>query len=265
MCIEKSVGENGVNARTDVIVVQVMLNFNRPVPLRTVDVDGSIGRATIAAIRECQSRLLKIPAPDGRIDPGGRTLAALRAGLPSFVPTSPISEWTLKGIMPLATWGKIRRYAPFLRTGMASRSINSALRQAHFLAQLGHESMSFVYTEEVASGEAYEGRSDLGNTEPGDGKQFKGRGLIQLTGRQNYTDYGQDIGKNLTDGTNPRLVATDASLAVDVACWFWNIKKLNARADIDDIIGITTTVNGGLNGLLDRKAYLRRAKFFFKI
>ena len=265
MCLDKSVGENGVNSRDDVVIVQVLLNFNRPVPLRAVEVDGSIGQETKDAIREFQSRVLKLPNPDGRVDVGGHTLAALRDGLPPFSPNSPNLELMLKGIMPLATSTKIRLYLPHLQAGMAKRGIDSALRQAHFLAQLGHESMAFVYAEEVASGAAYEGRVDLGNTQPGDGKRFKGRGLIQLTGRNNYVAYGTDIGKNLTDGDNPTHVATIPSLAVDVACWFWDTKELNALADADDIIGITQVVNGGLNGLHDRKAYLRRAKFFFQL
>jgi putative chitinase len=265
MCVDRSVGENGVNSRTDVVIVQVLLNFNRPIPLRTVEVDGSIGQETKDAIREFQSRVLKLPKPDGRIDPDGRTLASLRAGLPSFAPNSPNLELMLRGIMPLATSTKIRLYLPYLQAGMAKRGISSALRQAHFLAQLGHESMAFVYAEEVASGAAYEGRVDLGNTQPGDGKRFKGRGLIQLTGRNNYVAYGADISKNLTDGDNPTHVATIPALAVDAACWFWDTKVLNALADGDDIVGITQVVNGGLNGLHDRQAYLRRAKFFFKL
>ncbi len=265
MCIDKSVGENAANSRDDVVIVQVLLNFNRPVPLRTIDVDGSIGRETKDGIREFQSRVMKLPKPDGRVDVGGRTLAALRDGLPPFSPNSSALDLMLRGIMPRATSAKIDTYLPYLKAGMAKRGITTALRQAHFLAQLGHESMSFVYAEEVASGADYDGRADLGNTQPGDGPRFKGRGLIQLTGRNNYTAYGTDIGKNLTDGSNPTQVATLPALAVDVACWYWDTKDLNTLADADNISGVTQVVNGGLNGLQDRKAYLRRAKFFFKL
>jgi putative chitinase len=263
MCIDRSVGESpAANSRADAVIVQVLLNFNRPVPLRMIDTDGVVGPASKDAIREFQLRVLKSPKPDGRVDPGGRTLAALRAGLPPFIPASSLSELLLKGIMPLGPLEKIRRYLPGLQAGMAKRSITTALRQAHFLAQVGHESMSFVYAEEIASGAAYEGRATLGNTQPGDGVRFKGRGLIQLTGRTNYTNYGAAIGKNLTEGDNPKLVATDPALGVDAACWFWSVHNLNLLADADDIIAITKTVNGGLNGLEARKAYLRRAKFF---
>lgn len=153
-----------------------------------------------------------------------------------------------------------------LRRGMPRRQINTVLRQAHFLAQLGHESAALAYAEELASGDAYEGNKNLGNTHTGDGRRFKGRGLIQLTGRGNYKTYGNAISKNLVAGDNaPKVVASDPNLAVDASLWFWEIHNLNVLADQDDVTAITRRVNGGLNGFSDRKAYLARAKFFFKI
>lgn len=259
MCIQQSVGQGGINAQQDVVIVQVLLNFNRPVPLAQLLTDGLSGPSTIAAIQEFQSRVLKLAAPDGRVDPNGRTLKALRAGLPS---PAQISEPLLKGIMPAGKLAKIALYSPRLVSGMSSQGVDTALRQAHFLAQIGHESLSFTYVEEIASGEAYEGRLDLGNTQPGDGKRFKGRGLIQLTGRTNYVNFGTSVGRNLTDNDNPKLVATEADLAVNAAFWFWKTRAINAAADKDDLNGVTRLVNGGLNGLADRKAYLTRAKFF---
>ncbi len=68
---------------------------------------------------------------------------------------------------------------------MNENGINTPLRRVHFFAQIGHESKELIYSEEIASGRAYEGRFDLGNTQPGDGVRFKGRGLIQITGRAN--------------------------------------------------------------------------------
>jgi putative chitinase len=91
---------------------------------------------------------------------------------------------------------------------------------AHFIAQIGHESASFLFAEEIADGSAYEGRIDLGNTQSGDGKRFKGRGLIQLTGRANYAAYSKDSGVDYV--AKPQVVASDPVVAVDVACWFWN-------------------------------------------
>jgi putative chitinase len=258
MCISASVGVHGQNARPDVIIVQILLNYNKAPTAKDIGVDGTCGDGTKAAIREFQSRVGKMPKPDGRVDPGGNTLKLLGQGIPK----GDIDQTKLRGIMPATTVAKLDRYTAPLVAGMKQRSISTPLRQAHFLAQLGHESMSFVYSEELASGEAYEGREDLGNTQPGDGQRFKGRGLIQLTGRSNYEAYGEDKGRDFTSENNPSLIATDPGLAVDVSCWFWNNHNLNSLADADNVMGITHIINGGYNGIDDRKAYLRRAKFF---
>jgi len=133
----------------------------------------------------------------------------------------------------------------------------SERRLAHFLAQLIHESGSFRYMEEVASGEAYEGRTSLGNTQPGDGKRYKGRGPIQITGRANYRTFGRKIGIDLE--SNPTLAAVP-SIGLLLALEYWRDRVLNALADADDIEGITRRINGGLNGFADRKAQLAKVK-----
>ncbi|GAA4827565.1 hypothetical protein GCM10023232_27370 [Sphingosinicella ginsenosidimutans] len=127
------------------------------------------------------------------------------------------------------------------------------LRFAHFFAQLGHESDGFRAMEEYASGAAYEGRADLGNTQPGDGKRYKGRGPIQITGRANYRDFGRRIGIDLE--SHPEIAAVP-SIGMLTACTYWTVRGLNALADADDVEGITRRINGGLNGLDDRKARL---------
>jgi predicted chitinase len=118
---------------------------------------------------------------------------------------------------------------------------------------------------EIASGEAYEGRSDLGNTQPGDGRRFKGRGLIQLTGRANYREYGRAITREAELLATPELLTTDPDLCVDVAGWFWAKRNLNTLADADNLTGVTKRINGGLNGLEDRRRLLKRAKAFLSL
>jgi putative chitinase len=135
--------------------------------------------------------------------------------------------------------------------------IHTTLRAAHFLAQTCHESAGFRTTQEFADGDAYEGRTDLGNTQPGDGKRYKGRGLLQLTGRANYAAYGPSVGADLVADPDK---AADPVMSLKIACEFWTRHKLNQFADADDIDTITRRINGGLNGLADRKARLIGAK-----
>jgi putative chitinase len=139
----------------------------------------------------------------------------------------------------------------------AAGILDDPLRLAHFLAQIGHESGGFRWMEEIASGEAYEGRADLGNTHLGDGKRYKGRGPLQNTGRANYRELGRKIGIDLE--SHPEIVAFP-SVGIWTACLFWTSRGLNALADQDDILGITKKVNGGTNGLADRKVWLTRTK-----
>lgn len=138
--------------------------------------------------------------------------------------------------------------------------LDSSLRLAHFTAQLAHESDNFNAMEEYASGANYEGRDDLGNTEPGDGKRYKGRGPIQLTGRANYREYGRELGFDVE--RHPEIVAYP-SVGLLFALEYWKRKGLNAYADNDDILTITKRINGGTNGLEDRKAKLAKAKALF--
>lgn len=135
--------------------------------------------------------------------------------------------------------------------------MDSALRLAHFMAQLCHESGSFRYMEEIASGAAYEGRANLGNTQPGDGKRFKGRGPIQLTGRANYRQFGRAIGIDLE--RHPEIAAVP-SIGLHTALEYWANRKLNDWADRDDVLTITRKINGGTNGLEDRKHHLAKIK-----
>ena len=136
-------------------------------------------------------------------------------------------------------------------------AICTKLRIAHFMGQVTHECAGFRTTEEFASGAAYEGRTDLGNTQTGDGRRYKGRGLIQLTGRANYRKIGAQLGLPLED--DPELAAEPAT-SLEIACEYWKSRDINAAADRDDLIKATKLVNGGLNGLEDRRNYLQKAK-----
>lgn len=135
-------------------------------------------------------------------------------------------------------------------------------RLAHYICQLAHESGNFRYDEEIASGAAYEGRKDLGNTEPGDGKRFKGRGPIQITGRANYAAFTKWCRANIAS-VAPDFTAAPDQITTDpwegiAPIWYWSTRKLNALADENNIEQITKKINGGLNGFNDRIAkYVR--------
>lgn len=140
---------------------------------------------------------------------------------------------------------------------LAAYAIETPLRIAHFMGQVAHECAGFRTTEEFASGAIYEGRTDLGNTEAGDGRRYKGRGLIQLTGRANYRRLGGILSLPLED--QPELAA-DPQTSLAIACEYWKMRSINDPADQDDLLTVTRRVNGGLKGLEDRRSYLRKAK-----
>lgn len=166
-------------------------------------------------------------------------------------------------IMPKAhTSGRAAKFLDALNKMMTKYTITTPLRMAHFLAQVAHESGELYYTEEIASGSAYEGRKDLGNTQPGDGKRFKGRGIIQLTGRANYTAFAKDTGCGCIN--RPELLA-QLPWSVETAGWYWQKRNINEAADSDDFITVTKRVNGGTNGMASRQEYLIRAKQAFAI
>jgi len=173
-----------------------------------------------------------------------------------------ITQAQLSAIAPYSKRDRLEQLLPHLNNTMQRYAITTPLRKAHFLAQLGHESDGFNTNEEYASGADYEGRRDLGNTQAGDGVRFKGRGLIQVTGRTNYADCGRALGVDLI--SNPQRLG-DFDLACLSAGWYWDTRKLNGHADRDDVLTITRIINGGTNGLADRQSYLARAKRVFGI
>lgn len=178
----------------------------------------------------------------------------------------------------LVTLGIDPKWLEWLNFTCRKYEIVTPIRQAHFVGQLSHESNWFRYLEEnlnySANGlisiwgsrfpdmaiaeqyarnpqkianKVYGGR--MGNTEEGDGWKFHGRGLIQLTGRENYKRCGDALGTDLT--ANPELLLTEKYACLS-AGWFWNRKALNELADKSDYEGITKRINGGMTGLMDR-------------
>ena len=133
-------------------------------------------------------------------------------------------------IMPNAR-SKAGIFLPALNAAMAEFGITTPARQASFLAQLAHESGQLVYVRELASGAAYEGRKDLGNVQLGDGVRFRGRGLLQVTGRANYAACGKALGLDLL--TKPALLEQTVN-ACRAAGWFWQSRGLKALADAGD-------------------------------
>lgn len=147
---------------------------------------------------------------------------------------------------------------------LAKYGITTPLRLAHFFSQIAHESGGFKYLAELGGKsyfDKYEGRKDLGNTQKGDGYKFKGRGYIQVTGRANYSEISKDLKIDFIN--NPELLEQEVNAMVS-ALWFWNKRKLNQFADLDDIKTITKKINGGYNGLKERQEYLTQYKKIFK-
>lgn len=171
---------------------------------------------------------------------------------------------TLRAIAPTVTGSnKVKQTAIIAAVGPAMPEmltrydITTARRIEHFIAQAAHESDGFCTTEEYASGAKYEGRADLGNVQKGDGPRYKGRGIFQLTGRVNYQRYGQRLGLDLIG--KPELAA-EPVISLEIACLYWVDRKIGPKADEDDLYLVTRAINGGINGLADRRKYLTFAK-----
>jgi putative chitinase len=174
----------------------------------------------------------------------------------------------LQEIMPYAKGRAVIFLAP-LQAAMDRFFISdNANRAAMFLAQVAHESGELRYTQEIASGAAYEGRHDLGNIEPGDGVKFKGRGLIQITGRANVTKMSMDLFGDDRLAQDPTPLE-EPELATLSAGWFWDVKHLNDLADAGiehAFLRVSERINGinrmtGLpNHYAERVVYWERAQ-----
>jgi putative chitinase len=165
----------------------------------------------------------------------------------------------LKKICPLTRREILDKYSGLLDKLMPEYGINSKLRIQHFIAQIAHESGYFQFVKEIGCGAKYEFRKDLGNIYKGDGDKYKGRGLIQITGRANYEKLSMDLFTNKQLVDNPAILEMP-EYAIKSALWYWDKHKLNIYADNDDILTITRKINGGLNGVESRINLLNKCK-----
>ena len=187
------------------------------------------------------------------------------------------------GVVPDGDFGRASYAALFAKMGARDNAgafgaaaakhfptagITTPLRIAHFMAQAAHETGNFRYAREIwgptPAQKGYEGRADLGNCIAGDGQKFLGRGVLQITGRDNYQRLGRRIGIDLV--CNPARVE-EPLIAVQLACIYWSDHDLNPFADADDLLAISNGINRGNprstrtpNGLDDRRKMLVRAK-----
>lgn len=163
----------------------------------------------------------------------------------------------LRQIMPKCLAGDADMHADLIERAMAGAEITTAARRAAFLAQVAHESGQLRWVEEIADGSAYEGRIDLGNTEPGDGKRYKGRCWLQVTGKGNYMRCGKALKLDLV--SHPELLCLPENAARG-AVWFWQTRHLNELADLNQFGLITRRINGGYTALDERINHWLRAR-----
>jgi putative chitinase len=215
-------------------------------------------------------------------------LAGLACALPFYAMT--IEHLTLA--FPHATASALALYGQALIDAIMAAEINTPLRERHFLAQVGHEcadlnhlsenlnysaealyrvwptqfggglAAHYAHDPERIANRAYAGRMGNGAETSGDGWRFRGRGLIQITGRENYEEYSVAVGYNVVENPDILLSANELGprLCVGTATWFWTAHHLNVLADHDDCESITRRVNGGLLGLPDRIARVASIK-----
>ena len=170
-----------------------------------------------------------------------------------------ITEQQLLQILPNAG-RQAGVFVSVLNTAMVRHQIVGLKRVAAFIAQIGHESGQLKYVKEIwgptAAQAKYEGRADLGNTVAGDGYKYRGRGLIQITGRANYAECGEALGLDLVN--HPELLEKPQHACMSAA-WFWASRGMNTLADAGKFDAITRRINGGQNGAADRQALYAKA------
>lgn len=323
--IVRSVGRGGVNLYNDVITIQKLLNKQRiPGASGQLKYDGAVGKETITRIELFQKNIVKMPRPDGRVDPNGKTMAAL-AGTTTTQPGSSEEKLITTAVLRAAEGSNSESYyngiVDIMNTYAKAYEINTPKRVAHFLAQIAHESQLKSVEENGAysakrmrqifgckgGSKNYDSAKDdcklgndgkpnrlrdklwteektyamnsknllnyvyarasmgNGNEASGDGYKYRGRGMIQLTGKNNYDAFTKCHNKkNPNDPrdfvANPDLLVSEPKYGIESAFFFWDANNLNTIADTDKINDVTMAVNNGLNGLADRVARLTRIK-----
>ena len=204
-----------------------------------------------------------------------------------------ITEQNFNEVVPDVNWNYAKKYVPLFDTVLPNYGIDTPLRKAQFLAQVAHESGGFKFVvenlnysanalynvfrkyfpnleianeyarqQEKIANKVYANRMGNGNEASGEGWKFKGRGLIQLTGKSNYQQLSEASGQNFID--KPEQVA-EPEWALTSACWYWKKNNINKYADEDDVHMVTKRINGGYNGLQDRQHYLEEFKKIFNV
>ncbi|WP_259443602.1 M23 family metallopeptidase [Rhodococcus sp. DMU2021] len=206
-------------------------------------------------------KLDPVPWLDGALYPGEDPPRP--APVPASGLTAEVLSQAMGGSVPIERY---RELLPGFVNAMIAAQCTTVERAAMWCAQIGHESAGLRYMEEIASGAAYNGRADLGNTQPGDGPRFKGSGPIQLTGRHNFRKFSEwchaqgwvDSPRYFED--RPQLVREDPKWGFLAATWYWVVARpnINTMADARDLVGVTRAINGGTNGLADRQLRYKR-------
>lgn len=219
----------------------------------------------IETIRRFLASLFSRPAAEGpdipvtpeRPDPVPDLVPPGPTEAPTEAPAAPEPRWiTLTTFQQASglTPAQAARWYPHVRAACLQHHVTSPIRIAAWIAQIGHESGGFVYTREIwgptSAQQRYEGRADLGNTQPGDGSRYRGRGLIQITGRANYMRVAAALGIDAV--TRPELVEADDVAALSAA-WWWSANGCNELAETGTFEALTRRINGGLNGIEDRR------------
>jgi putative chitinase len=171
----------------------------------------------------------------------------------AVIPTGPITLALMHAAAPHTPSARLLPCIDALNMACHEFNVLTVPRYTKFLAQLAHESDGFMTACEYASGAAYEGRRDLGNTSPGDGRKYRGHGWIQVTGKANHLRAAEFFGIAVADVVDWLQTPSGAARS---AGWYWTRHQCNALADADDFDAITRAINGGLNGKADRDARL---------